>query len=680
EMQTGEGKTLTAVLPAYLNALLGKQVCILTFNDYLAQRDAHWMGPVYRFLELEARAVQQGQSIPEKQAAYQASIIYATAKELGFDYLRSAMALEATEALDQRFDMVIVDEADAIMIDEARNPLVLAGQLDQPEVDLYAIAALVAGFQRDTHFEQDARSGNLFLKDPGIQAVLNHFQIPDLESEEQLPIHTAVILALQARCLLRREVDYLVEGERLILIDEFTGRRMPDRKWRNGLQAAVEAKEGLPLRSEGVILNAITLQHLLQKFDKLAGMTATAQAAAEEFEFFYGMSTAVVPTHRPCIREDLPDQLFRTKAEKMEALVQRVREAHQQQRPVLVGTLTVAESEELAARFEAQGLPCHLLNAKNDAAEAPIVAKAGRLGAITIATNMAGRGTDILLGAGDPVEHRQVVDLGGLLVLGTNRHESSRIDRQLRGRAGRQGDPGSAQFFISYEDELMLKYEFEKLLPKKLRRELPAGPIREQRILKYTDIAQRIIEAQLYDRRKSVYEFSNFVEKQRQILAQERLGILQQPASLFAESVPLSPEFSQKAGLLALSLYDQYWARHLDEMTEMRDNIQFVRLGGQKPLWVFRKYADSSFEASCRQLDQQLEAALQNLLAAPESDLSQFGFRKPGSTWTYVLYHNPFENHLSTTLLDNSNIALQLDFLTAPLLFVKGLMERRRRK
>ena len=676
EMKTGEGKTLAAVLPAFLNTLKGKKVFILTFNDYLAKRDAEWMEPIYSFLGVKVGYIQQDQSRAEKKQAYSSDIIYATAKELGFDFLRSSMAFSEAEYLVPEFNFAIVDEADAIMVDEARNPLILAGKIRDEALDYHAIATFIEDLELKVHFDQDERSGNYFLLDEGRDKVLETFQIESLEVQESYSLHAAIMTAIQAKYLLQKEVDYLIESDRVIVVDEFTGRRIPDRKWRNGLQTAVEVKEGLPVRSEGTILNSITLQHLLQKFDKLAGMTATAQPAAEEFEYFYKMSTAVIPTHEPCIRQDLPDQLFTTKAEKIAALLDTVKREHNQGRPILIGTQTVAESEALAMEFKKAGLNFELLNAKNDAVEAAIVAQAGGFGAITIATNMAGRGTDIVLGAGKPTERQKVIDAGGLLVLGTNRHESLRIDQQLRGRAGRQGDPGASQFFISYEDHLMEKYEFRKLLPKKFSQQDYEGPISETKILEYTDIAQGIVAAQLYDRRKIVYQFSSFTELQRQILADERQKILLNPSTLFPVESKPSEILIDKTKTLVLSLYDQAWAYHLDEMTEMQDNVQFVKLGGQRPLWIFRKLGDLMFEELCEKIDLQIAEAVQQLLENPDLDLDALGFKRPGSTWTYVLYNNPFGNNLSITLLDNSNIGLQVDFFTAPILFVKGLIEK----
>ena len=461
EMQTGEGKTLAAVFPVYLNALKEKGVHVLTFNDYLARRDANWMRPVYEFLGLTVASCTQELSMKAKIRAYHADVTYTTAKAVGFDYLRSFVAYEENEIPLRSFNFAIIDEADAALIDEARNPLILAGDLNQPELDFHHIADSVGQLKSAIDFVVDDGGTIVYLTEAGTQKLETVLGIDTFHCEENLPVYSAVNLALQARELVKKDIDYIVKNQSIKLVDEFTGRIVADRKWRNGLQTAIEAKEGLPIQSEGSILNAITLQDLIGKYPKVAGMTATAQASAEEFESFYGLRTLVIPPNLPCKRIDHPDLIFTSREAKFEALIKEVERIHRTGQPILIGTLNVKESEELADRLASNGIQCQVLNAKNDELEADIISWAGSLYAVTISTNMAGRGTDIKLGGPNQLEKDKILDLGGLYVIGTNRHESSRIDRQLRGRAGRQGDIGQSRFFISFEDELMVKYKIK---------------------------------------------------------------------------------------------------------------------------------------------------------------------------------------------------------------------------
>jgi preprotein translocase subunit SecA len=454
ELPTGEGKTLAAVFPAAFFALAGRTVHVLTFNDYLARRDAVWMGPAYRLLGLSVGVVQEGLDKPAKKAAYACDVVYATAKEAGFDYLRDRLAFEPDEAVHRPFDVALVDEADSILIDEARIPLVISGMAPAPGFDAARIAAAVSGLEPGRDYEIDAEKANVFPTDAGIRRIESFLGCGNLFAPESQEILAAVHCALHARALLTRDVDYIVRGGRIEIVDEFTGRVMGKRHWPDGLQAAVEAKENVRRGSEGRILGSITLQHFFRLYPALCGMTATARTSAAELKEFYGLGVVVVPPHRPCGRRDLPDAVFTHKGAKRAALVREIAGVHALERPVLVGTASVRESEELAAALAEAGVPCEVLNAKNDELEATVVARAGAPGAVTISTNMAGRGTDIKLGGAAEEEREKVAALGGLYVIGTNRHESLRIDNQLRGRAGRQGDPGASRFFISLEDAI----------------------------------------------------------------------------------------------------------------------------------------------------------------------------------------------------------------------------------
>src|SRR5262245_19867364 len=526
EMQTGEGKTLAAVMPASLNALAGRGAHVLTFNDYLARRDASWMGPVYNFLGLTVGAVQEGMGIDERRRAYRADVTYATAKEAGFDFLRMHLCRDAGLIGQRPFNYAIVDEADSILIDEARVPLVVAGERRSSQTSPYRIAEVVGALEEGLDWDTDENRRNAYLTESGCDRVEEALACGDLHAVDNYLLLTEVNQALHARALLRRDVDYIVRGGRIEIVDEFTGRVVDDRRWPDGLQTALEAREGLVIQPGGRILGSISLQYFLKQFPKLSGMTATAQPAAVELENFYGLRVIPIPPNRHCIREDLPDLVFTHRAAKLKALIDEIERTHEAGRPVLVGTSSVEESEMLATRLRAAGIICLVLNAKNDEAEAEIIARAGATGAVTISTNMAGRGTDIKLGGAREEEREPVVRLGGLYVIGTNRHESRRIDDQLRGRAGRQGDPGTARFFVSLEDELMTRFGIERLIPEKFRPLPQEPPIEHPVILREVDRVQRIVEGQNYEIRKTLRRYTFIVEEQRKKLQEWRMALL----------------------------------------------------------------------------------------------------------------------------------------------------------
>lgn len=599
EMQTGEGKTFVAAFYACLQALSGKGVHVLTFNEYLAQRDANWLKDVYAFLGFTVKAVAANMDIAAKQDAYRADITYATAKQVGFDYLHSSMAYTPDAIIIHDFHCAIIDEADAILIDEARNPLVLAGHLPQDEPDYPAVAAFIKTLQKDTDYELDDYQRHVFLTDSGLAKAEKHFEKTSLHEVETIPLLTAINQGLQAAVLLIRDVDYVVEEGIVKLVDEFTGRIVEDRKLQSGLQAAVEAKEGVPVARSGIVLNSISMQHVIAQYKILSGMTGSAKEASQELHDFYNLGVIVIPPNKPSQRQDLPDLVFPGRAEKIAAIVKEVKRVHAQNRPVLVGTRSVKESEELQQVLHAHGIACAVLNAKNDELEAAIIGQAGEPGKVTISTNMAGRGTDIRL-------HQPVK--GGLHVIGTNRHESVRIDNQLRGRAGRQGDPGSTQFIISQEDDLMIKYDLKSLLPMDIHKAVAQ--------------LQRIIEGQLSDQRKTLFNYSNFIEIHRKVFFTER-----------------NKDFGDEARLLH---FDLLWADYLSEVAEIREGIHLERLAGKSPLQEFRKRADELFRTVLERLNDVSEEVLLEK-------------RKPGATWTYIVNDNPFRNQVAIRLIQLSN-------------------------
>jgi preprotein translocase subunit SecA len=465
EMQTGEGKTLTATMPTALHALDGRGAHVLTFNDYLARRDAEWMGPLYRLLGLSVGVVQQDMDAGARRRGYAADVTYVTAKEAGFDFLRDQLVESSGDAVHRARTFALVDEADSILIDEARVPLVIAGRVVRDSGASRALAPLIASLTSGVDYATDAYQRDVELTDAGLARVEDTLGCGPLHDPGNETLLAEVSCALHAQVLLHRDTDYIVRDGRIGIVDEFTGRVVPDRHWPDGLQAALEAKEGLERRDDGQVLASITLQRYLGGYERLCGMTGTARDAAGELRLYYGLDVVVIPTHRPLRRIDRPDVVFTHRAAKESALGDEVARAHGAGRPVLVGTLTVEESERIGALLRSRGIACQVLNAMHDEDEARIVAGAGAAGAVTIATNMAGRGTDIRLGDGTEGSAAHVASLGGLYVIGSNRHESRRLDRQLRGRAGRQGDPGESRFFLSLDDELLVRYGIRGLIP-----------------------------------------------------------------------------------------------------------------------------------------------------------------------------------------------------------------------
>ena len=690
EMATGEGKTLTAVLPAYLGGLSGRGVHVLTFNDYLAHRDAEWMGPIYRFLGLTVGWVGGGMSPSDRQAAYGCDITYVTAKEAGFDLLRSHLASEPDDIVHRDFHFGIVDEADSILIDEARVPLVIAGVLGTPEETPYGLAELVDRLDPDEHFATDEYSRNIELTAVGIDRVEKLLDCGNLLAAENLGLLTGINCALHAKVLLRRDVDYIVRDGRIQLVDELTGRVVEDRHWPDGLQAALEAKEGLKLRPEGRVLSSITLQHFIRLYPKLAGMTATASPAAEELSRTYGMDVVVIPENRPSIRIDHPDVVFTHRSAKHRALVDEIRQVHGAGRPILVGTASVKESEELAELLRRAGIEPQVLNARNDEMEAAIIAEAGALGAVTISTNMAGRGTDIRLGGADEADRDAVVALGGLYVIGTNRHESLRIDEQLRGRAGRQGDPGSSRFFISLEDDLIVRYGVRNLIPPKLLPEVQDEPLDNPVIRREIARAQRIVEGQNVETRKTLYGYSEVLEEQRKILQQRREDLLLgRASSRLSELLPKRfEERSSSVGQdvlieverrILLFQIDRFWSDHLATMGEIREGIHLRRVSGQDPFAEYVLLAADAFADLESQVEEEAVRAFEGVTIGPEGiDLDKEGLRGPSSTWTYLINDDPFRDQLSMALGGNVAFAAgaALPFTTGPLLILWGLYNR----
>jgi preprotein translocase subunit SecA len=693
EMQTGEGKTLAAVMPAALNALAGQGVHVLTFNDYLARRDAEWMGPVYRMVGLSAAFVQQTMRSGERRAAYAADVTYVTAKEAGFDHLRDLLATGVRDLVHRPFHVALVDEADSLLIDEARVPLVIAGSVEREASSAPRLAKLVLDLAPGVHFDTDEYGRDVELTETGVEWVEHVLGCGSLHDEENYALLTELNCALHARVLLRRDVDYLVRDGRIEIIDDFTGRVVPDRHWPDGLQAAVEAKEGIERHPDGRILGSITLQHFLRGYPRLCGMTGTAQAAASELRELYGLDVVVIPTHRPMIRIDQPDVVFSHVDAKEKALVEEIRRVNSSGRPVLAGTLTVEESERLAARLRAAGVACDVLNAKQDATEARIVAHAGAPGAVTISTSMAGRGTDIRLGGEDEAERDRVVALGGLYVIGTNRHESRRVDLQLRGRAGRQGDPGESRFFVSLEDDLLARYGIRGLIPPGLVPDAHDEPIDNLIVRREIARAQRIIEGQNFEIRKTLWHYASVVEGQRQCVMERRQAVLHgreapdvwRRAPGRAALVAAAGEEEVRLAEQAVMLFqiDRAWRDHLSRCADLREGIHLVSLGGQDPLTRFTTEVIQAFRRMDDVIDDRVLEALDRVrVRAGRIDLEALGIRGPSSTWTYLVNDDPFRNQIGVMLTGpgRKTIAIYSAVLLGPLLVLWGLVDRFLRK
>lgn len=558
EMRTGEGKTVMATLAAYLNALSGKGVHIITVNDYLANRDANWMRPIYEGLGLSVGVIVHGMSREEKQAAYHCDIVYGTNNEFGFDYLRDNMAFSLDEKMQRELNFAIVDEVDSILIDEARTPLIISGA-DQDSSELYIkINQLIPRLSKQEEkegpgdYSVDEKSRQAFLTEEGHQKIeellVNEKLMDDGESlydAKNIGLMHHIYAGIRAHAIFRRDVDYIIKDNQVVIVDEHTGRTMPGRRWSEGLHQAVEAKEGVSIQAENQTLASITFQNYFRLYDKLAGMTGTADTEAYEFQQIYNLEVVVIPTNKPNQRQDLPDLVYMTQKEKFEAIVADILECTKRQQPVLVGTISIETSEFLSHILSKQKIPHQVLNAKQHEREAQIVAEAGRPGAVTIATNMAGRGTDIVLGGNLEAEiatletqdatviaqtrqawqkrHQQVLDAGGLHIIGTERHESRRIDNQLRGRSGRQGDPGSTRFYLSLEDNLMRIFISNKMSGLLTRIGLEEGEaITHPWVTRAIENAQRKVEGHHFDIRKQLLEFDDVANDQRRVIYQQR--------------------------------------------------------------------------------------------------------------------------------------------------------------
>ncbi len=668
EMATGEGKTLAGAIAAAGYALAGRRVHVLTINDYLAHRDAEWMSPLLEALGLTVGWITAESTAEERRDAYRRDITYASVNEIGFDVLRDQLVTDVADLVSPNPDVALIDEADSVLVDEALVPLVLAGTThrETPRVEIIRLVGeLVGAKDADKYFATDADSRNVHLTDAGARKVERALGGIDLYSEEHVGTTlTEVNVALHAHVLLHRDVHYIVRDDAVHLINASRGRIAALQRWPDGLQAAVEAKEGIDTTETGEVLDTITVQALINRYTTVCGMTGTALAAGEQLRQFYKLSVSPIPPNTPNIREDEVDRVYITAAAKNDAIIAHITAVHDSGQPVLVGTRDVAESEELYERLQRRGVPAVVLNAKNDAEEAQVIAEAGKLGAVTVSTQMAGRGTDIRLGGSDvgdeAPEKKEVVELGGLYVIGTGRHNTERLDNQLRGRAGRQGDPGSTVFFASWEDDVVAANLESKKLPTETDGD---GRIVSTKAAGLLDHAQRVAEGRLLDVHANTWRYNQLIAQQRAIIVERRNALLSTPtareelAALAAERyAELSEHISEEqleqiCRLVMLYHLDRGWADHLAYLADIRESIHLRALGRQNPLDEFHRLAVDAFASLAADA---IEAAQQTFETSPTIedepgvDLSKLA--RPTSTWTYMVHDNPLADETLSAL------------------------------
>jgi preprotein translocase subunit SecA len=662
EMATGEGKTLSGALAAAGYVRRGHRVQVMAVNDYLARRDAEWMGPVYDRLGVTVSWLGQASTPDERRRAYAADVCYAPVSEIGFDVLRDRLAADVDDLVTAAPDVLLIDEADSVLVDEALIPLVLAGSAGDAESGRQ-MAKIAGRLLPRLHYEVDDERRNVYLTEAGARIAEQALDGIDLYAAGQLGTLTRLNVALHAQVLLTRDVDYIVRQGRVQLVSPSRGRVARLQRWPDGLHAAVEAKEGLLATDSGEILDSITTQALVRRYPVVCGMTGTAVAVGDQLREFYGLEIAVIPPNRPCIRADQPDRLYRTAADKEEAVVGEVAAAHGTGRPVLLGTLDVAESERLAGRLAEAGLPCVVLNAKNDAEEAAIVAEAGAPGAITVSTQMAGRGTDIRLGGtgGDP---EQVARLGGLLVVGVGRHASSRLDNQLRGRSGRQGDPGGSVFFVSMADELITSCAPDAP-PVDATDD---GEVTSPRAAATVTHAQRVAEGTQLQIHRDTWRYNVLIEDQRRAVLDYRDEVLRTGAALRAlerscpervaelrDTVP-DGVLAGAARQITLGHLDRAWSEYLARAGDLREGIHLRSLGhgpnpfgaALNPVEEFNRELTGMFSDFSGEVTAATEETLRTApITADGADLAAAGLKRPSATWTYVVQDNPFGTDFS---------------------------------
>lgn len=659
QMSTGEGKTLVAAMAAAGYVRQGRRVHVMSVNDYLAARDADWMGSLYELLGIEAGSIRTETPADDRRTAYERPVLHAAVHEIGFDVLRDRQARTPEEQVGAEPDVLIIDEADSVLIDEARIPMILAGSAAAPQTEDLADLIRELSPSADYTVYDDGR--NVGLTDAGVEKVEKRLGHVDLYAPQNLALHTSVNLALQAEVLVRRDVDYLIEDNKVRLVSASRGRVDRLQRWPDGLQAAVEAKEGLPITDAGEVLDSITVRALIARYATVCGLTGTAAAVAEELNELYGLQVAVVPTNEPVIREDEPERIYATREQRDAALIDRIAEEHAGGRPILVGTLDVAESERLAEALIARDIPVQVLNARNEDREAAIVAEAGAPGTVTVSTQMAGRGVDIRLGGSDSAEHEKVAGLGGLLVLAAGHYSSIRLDEQLRGRAGRQGDPGTSALYASAQDELVEHYLDEGDV------DFPAdddGLISDPEAIHKMGHAQRVAAGVILEIVRNTWRFEKLTEQQRAGVVEQREAVLhgEAGARLIADRNPdgwdvacekLGDDDAEElARRIVLHRIDQEWIDYLAFLAELREGIHMRALGKLDPIEEFQResgtvFAELSERTVTGVVDAFDEAVEQSDGSLPPEDRVA---PRPTTTWTYVVQENPYGSEFDRAL------------------------------
>lgn len=651
QMATGEGKTLSGALAGAGFALRGERVHSVTVNSYLARRDAEWMGPIFGFLGLTAASVHESDDADARREAYAADVVFVAVNELGFDVLRDRCAIDVADRVQKPARVAIIDEADSVLVDEALVPLVLAGSAEG-EAPAGRITDIVRRLVKGDDFTVDAGRRNVFLTDTGAARVERLLGIDSLYDEDNVSTTLVQVnVALHARELLRRDVDYIVRDGKVALVDSSRGRIADLQRWPDGLQAAVEAKEGLDVSGGGRVLDTLTIQQLVGRYEITCGMTGTAVAAGDQFREFYGMRVSVVEPNEPCVRDDEPDRIYATHEDAFAAVVDEVIEVNSRRRPVLVGTGDVAESERLAEALAERGIDAAVLNAKNDEAEAAVIAEAGAPGRVTVSTQMAGRGTDIRLGGGDEADRDEVVELGGLCVIGVARHRTGRLDGQLRGRAGRQGDPGSSVFFVALDDDMVVEGGAGEELTVTPEAD---GRIRDARAAAHVDRAQRVTEATMLSIHATTWKYNKLIGDQRAILDDRRERLLttdlawrelsEREPERAAEVLADVPEDVAVGAAREIALHhlDMGWSEHLGDLDDLRESVHLRALAKESPIDEFHRAAISAFKnLAAEAVDEASKSFREVTITADGVDLDAEGMGRPSSTWTYMVNDNP---------------------------------------
>ncbi|MEX0581334.1 MAG: accessory Sec system translocase SecA2 [Mycobacterium sp.] len=670
EMGTGEGKTLSGAIAAAGYALAGRNVHVVTINDYLARRDAEWVGPLIEAMGLTVGWITAESTRAERRDAYQCDVTYASVNEIGFDVLRDQLVTDVADLVSPNPDVAIIDEADSVLVDEALVPLVLAGtsHRETPKLEIVRLVGqLVSDRDADRYFATDDDNRNVHLTDAGARRLEKALGGIDLYAEENVATTlTEVNVALHAHVLLQRDVHYIVRDGAVQLINASRGRIAALQRWPDGLQAAVEAKEGIETTETGEVLDTITVQALINRYPTVCGMTGTALAAGEQLRQFYKLAVSPIPPNAPNVRVDEPDRVYITTAAKNEAIIDHIIKVHATGQPILVGTQDVAESEDLHSRLVRRGIPAVVLNAKNDEEEALVIAEAGKLAAVTVSTQMAGRGTDIRLGGSDEADHDAVAELGGLHLIGTGRHRTERLDNQLRGRAGRQGDPGSSVFFASWEDDVVAAH----LEPGKLPTECDeTGRAVSPKATTLLDHAQRVADGRLLDVHANTWRYNQLIAQQRAIIVERRTTLLSTPtareelrelapdrygeltAELAGSDTDAEDEMERICRQIMLFHLDRGWADHLAYLSDIRESIHLRALGRQNPLDEFHRLAVDAFAglaADAIEASQQTFETANVLVDEPGLDLSKLA--RPTSTWTYMVHDNPLRDDTLSAL------------------------------